>query len=57
MILVNVFSALWVNRAILPYMREQRSGMVVQIGSIVVCFSVPFTALYRASKFALEGLH
>jgi NAD(P)-dependent dehydrogenase (short-subunit alcohol dehydrogenase family) len=52
----NVFSVLRVNRAALPQMRKQGSGLLLQIGSIVGRLAFPFLGLYGATKFALEGL-
>ncbi len=52
----NVFSVLRVNRAALPHMRKQGSGLLLQIGSIVGRLALPFLGLYGATKFALEGL-
>ncbi len=52
----NVFSILRVNRAVLPQMREQGSGLLLQIGSISGRLGLPFLGLYGATKFALEGL-
>jgi NAD(P)-dependent dehydrogenase (short-subunit alcohol dehydrogenase family) len=52
----NVFSVLRVNRAALPHMRRQGSGLLLQIGSIVGRLGMPFLGLYGATKFALEGL-
>src|SRR5712672_3162536 len=52
----NVFSVLRVNRAVLPQMREQGSGLLLQIGSITGRLAFPFLGLYGATKFALEGL-
>jgi NAD(P)-dependent dehydrogenase (short-subunit alcohol dehydrogenase family) len=53
---VNVFGVLRVLRAVLPHMRAQGSGLLVQVGSIVGRIAFPFAGLYAASKFALEGL-
>jgi NAD(P)-dependent dehydrogenase (short-subunit alcohol dehydrogenase family) len=53
---INVFSVLRVNRAVLPQMREQGSGLLLQIGSIAGRLGMPFLGLYGATKFALEGL-
>src|SRR5258707_2721798 len=52
----NVFSVLRVNRAVLPQMREQGSGVLLHIGSIAGRVALPFLGLYGATKFALEGL-
>src|SRR3989475_6601405 len=52
----NVFSVLRVNRAVLPQMREQGSGLLLQIGPIVGRLAMPYLGLYGATKFALEGL-
>ncbi|GHO83222.1 SDR family oxidoreductase [Dictyobacter formicarum] len=52
----NVFSVLRVNRAALPHMRRQGSGLLLQIGSIAGRLALPFLGLYGATKFALEGL-
>jgi NAD(P)-dependent dehydrogenase (short-subunit alcohol dehydrogenase family) len=52
----NVFSVLRVNRAVLPQMREQGSGLLLQMGSIAGRLAFPFLGLYGATKFALEGL-
>jgi NAD(P)-dependent dehydrogenase (short-subunit alcohol dehydrogenase family) len=52
----NVFSVLRVNRAALPQMRKQGSGLLVQIGSIAGRLALPYLGLYGATKFTLEGL-
>src|SRR5260221_90497 len=52
----NVFGVVRVNRAALPHMRRQGSGLLLQIGSIGGRLALPFLGLYGATKFALEGL-
>ncbi|SCG66003.1 SDR family oxidoreductase [Micromonospora humi] len=53
---VNLFGALWVSQAVLPHLRAQRSGHLVQISSIAALGGFPSTGMYSASKFALEGM-
>lgn len=52
----NVFGVIRVNRAVLPQMRAQGSGLLLQLGSVLGRLAFPFVGLYGASKFALEGL-
>lgn len=51
----NVFGALWITQAALPYLREQRSGHIVQVSSIGGISAFPNIGIYHASKWALEG--
>jgi NAD(P)-dependent dehydrogenase (short-subunit alcohol dehydrogenase family) len=51
----NFFGPLNVTRAILPVMRNQRSGQVVTVTSMAGLIGQEFVAAYAASKFALEG--
>jgi NAD(P)-dependent dehydrogenase (short-subunit alcohol dehydrogenase family) len=51
----NLFGALWVTQAALPYMRAQRSGHIIQVSSIGGVNAFPTVGLYHASKWGLEG--
>lgn len=51
----NVFGALWVTQAALPYLRAQGSGHILQVSSIGGVNAFPGIGLYHASKWALEG--
>lgn len=51
----NVFGALWVTQAALPYLRAQRSGHIIQVSSIGGITAFPLVGIYHASKWALEG--
>jgi NAD(P)-dependent dehydrogenase (short-subunit alcohol dehydrogenase family) len=51
----NVFGALWVTQAALPYLREQRSGHIIQVSSIGGISAFANVGAYHASKWALEG--
>src|SRR6478752_7689327 len=52
----NVFGALWVTQAALPFLREQGSGHILQVSSIGGISAFPSVGAYHASKWALEGL-
>ena len=51
----NVFGALWVTQAALPYLREQGSVHILQVSSIGGISAFPNIGIYNASKWALEG--
>jgi NAD(P)-dependent dehydrogenase (short-subunit alcohol dehydrogenase family) len=52
----NLFGALWVTQAALPFMREQGSGRILQVSSIGGVTAFPNVGMYHASKWGLEGL-
>lgn len=52
----NFFGLLWVTQAVLPVMRKQKSGHIIQVSSLLGITTLPMLGLYNASKFAVEGL-
>ncbi len=52
----NVFGVMRMIQAVVPHMRQQKSGRIVNISSIVGKLVTPANGVYSASKFALEGL-
>jgi NADP-dependent 3-hydroxy acid dehydrogenase YdfG len=52
----NFFGTLWLTQAVLPIMRNQKSGHIIQVSSILGIAALPNLGLYNASKFAVEGL-
>jgi NAD(P)-dependent dehydrogenase (short-subunit alcohol dehydrogenase family) len=52
----NFFGSVRVNRAVLPYMRRQRSGLLLHISSGAGRLVIPSFSFYCASKFAMESL-
>ncbi|MGW4909064.1 oxidoreductase [Streptomyces sp. NPDC004270] len=53
---VNVFGLARLTQLVLPHMRAQRSGTIVNISSMGGRFATPMGAWYHASKYAVEGL-
>jgi NAD(P)-dependent dehydrogenase (short-subunit alcohol dehydrogenase family) len=51
----NVFGALWVTQAALPFLRAQHSGHIIQVSSIGGITAFQNVGIYHASKWALEG--
>jgi NAD(P)-dependent dehydrogenase (short-subunit alcohol dehydrogenase family) len=52
----NFFGLLWVTQAIVPIMREQKSGHIIQVSSFLGLVTLPILGLYNASKYAVNGL-
>lgn len=52
----NVFSLLRTTQAVLPHMRRQRDGRIVNVSSVLGFLPAPYMGLYSASKHAVEGL-
>ena len=53
---VNVFGILRMNKAVLPIMRKQKSGLIINLSSGVGRLVFPFGGIYAASKHAVEAL-
>ncbi len=53
---VNVFGLARMTQLVLPHMRKQKSGKIINISSIGGKIATPFGAWYHASKFAVEGM-
>jgi NAD(P)-dependent dehydrogenase (short-subunit alcohol dehydrogenase family) len=51
----NVFGALWITQAALPFLRAQGSGHIVQVSSVGGISAFPNIGIYNASKWALEA--
>ncbi|GAB7531147.1 SDR family oxidoreductase [Pseudomonas sp. 3A(2025)] len=52
----NFFGTLWLAQAALAVFREQKSGHLLAVSSVLGVFSAPTFGIYSASKFAVEGL-
>jgi NAD(P)-dependent dehydrogenase (short-subunit alcohol dehydrogenase family) len=51
----NLFGAMWITQAALPYLRSQGSGHIIQISSLGGIGAFPLLGLYHAAKWGLEG--
>lgn len=52
---VNVFGVLRVTSAVLPTMRRQGSGRIINLSSVLGLIPAPYSALYASTKHAIEG--
>jgi len=52
----NLFGTVRMMRAVLPIMRSQRHGRIVNVGSVIGFVPLPYSAAYCASKHAIRGL-
>ncbi|MCZ6674883.1 MAG: SDR family oxidoreductase [Verrucomicrobia bacterium] len=53
---VNFYGTVRTNRAVLPHMRKQGEGLLIQISSLAGRVVLPFFGIYNASKFAVEAM-
>lgn len=51
----NFYGAFWLIQEVLPIMRNQQSGKIINISSIAGLMGLPYRSVYSASKFAMEG--
>src|SRR5947209_19151410 len=51
----NFFGLIRMTRAVVPHMRHQGSGRIINIGSVLGFLPMPYGALYSATKHAIEG--
>ncbi len=53
---VNFYGTVRTNRAVVPHMRKQGHGLLIQVSSLAGRVVLPFFGIYNASKFAVEAL-
>lgn len=54
---INVFGSFRVAKEVLPHMREQKSGLIIQISSQLGRIVIPLMGLYSGTKFAVEAIN
>ncbi|WP_068475710.1 SDR family oxidoreductase [Saccharicrinis aurantiacus] len=52
---VNVMGTMRVTKEVLPYMRKQGEGVIINLSSLAGLFGSPFSSVYSAAKYAIEG--
>jgi len=52
----NVFGSLWIAQAVIPIMRKQGKGHIIQVSSVLGLSGAPTFGIYCASKWAVEGI-
>ncbi len=52
----NFLGVLWVTQAIVPILRKQQSGHIIQVSSFLGLVTLPVLGIYNASKYAVNGL-
>lgn len=52
---VNVFGVLRMTKAVLPAMRQQRKGRIINVSSVLGLIPAPYSAVYASTKHAIEG--
>ncbi len=53
---INVFGLLRVSKEVIPIMRENNSGVIINISSFLGKIGLPLLTLYNSSKYAVEGI-
>lgn len=53
---INVFAVLRMCQAVIPSMRKQKSGVIINISSFLGKIGLPLLTLYNSSKYAVEGI-
>jgi short-subunit dehydrogenase len=53
---INVFGVLRVCKAVIPIMRTQKSGIIINISSFLGKIGLPLLTFYNSSKYAIEGI-
>jgi short-subunit dehydrogenase len=53
---INVFAVMRMCKAVIPQMREQQDGLIINISSFLGKIGLPLLTFYNASKYAVEGI-